>query len=188
MAVDGPEGARELRLEGPLLLAIGGVLLALLAGAFYLGRWVERLSAPPAAVAADPLKHVAEDPVAVTDKLSFFDTLSGPGKESEPRREIKPASAPAPATPRTETPSAAAGTGPWFVQVFAGRDRKAAEDVVKRIVAGGHAVRMETERDGAESLFKVRVGGFATREDADREAQKLRSEGQGGAFVVRPRG
>ena len=39
------EPVRELRLEGIVLFVIGGVLVACLAGAFFLGRWYERQSA-----------------------------------------------------------------------------------------------------------------------------------------------
>ena len=90
---------RELRLEGLGLAIVGGVLLALLFGAFQLGRAVERWSAPErTSTTADPPGNTEDDAVDATEKLTFFDTLSGPGKEAEPGRQARPATlAPAPA-------------------------------------------------------------------------------------------
>jgi len=112
---DGREPTRELRLEGVLLLVAGGVLLALLVGAFELGRRVERWNAPARAASSstDPLGNLEREAADSTEKLTFFDTLSGGGKEAEPSRQAqsKPAAA--------VLPPAAVTPGPWFVQVVA---------------------------------------------------------------------
>jgi cell division septation protein DedD len=182
-------GGREVRLEGAALGIATVLLAALLGGAFWLGRVYERIAASPlarrAAEAAgeSPSKGAA---VPRTDDLSFFDTLSGPGQEAEPARQAsRAASAPPPPVPTTRAEGA---PGPWFVQVFAGRDRRAAEQVVKDLDGRGHPVRLESEREGAGSLFKVRVGGFASREAAETAAGVLRGQGQAGAWVVRAGG
>jgi len=182
----GREPARELRLEGGLLAVAGGVLLALLFGAFTLGRVVERWSAPARAAAssADPLGNVERDAADATEKLTFFDTLSGSGKEAEPSRQaqaIKPAATTAQAPP--------VAPGSWFVQVFVGRDRQAAEDVVRSLREKQYPVRIDAVAEGASgSLFKVRVGGFATKEAADQGAERLHADGHAGTWVVRVAG
>jgi len=179
------EPARELRLEGGLLAVAGGVLLALLFGAFQLGRVVERWSAPARAAASstDPMGNVERDAVDATEKLTFFDTLSGGGKEAEPSRETqttKPAAAP---------PPAPVAPGAWFVQVFVGRDRQAAEDVVRSLREKQYPVRIDAVAEGASgSLFKVRVGGFPTKEAADQGAVRLHADGHAGTWVVRVAG
>jgi cell division septation protein DedD len=72
------------------------------------------------------------------------------------------------------------------VQVFVGRDRAAAEEVVKTLRAKGYPVRAEAVREGATtSLFKVRVGGFATREAADAAVDRLHRDGQASTWVVK---
>ena len=169
---------RELRLEGAVLGIAGGVLLALLFGAFQLGRAVERRSAPRSASSpADPLGNVEKEAVDAAEKLTFFDTLSGSGKEAEPDREAraKAASSAADVTP-----------GPWFVQVFVGRDRQAAEEVVRTLRGQRYPVRIDAVAEGTSgSLFKVRVGGFPTKESADQGAERLHGDGHSGTWVVR---
>jgi len=178
-------GPRELRLEGGLLAVAGGVLLALLAGAFQLGRMVERWNAPgnAASSASDPLANVERESGEAAEKLTFFDTLGGGGKEAEPGRQAQtpPASSP--------QPPAATAPGPWYVQVFVGRDRQAAEDVVRALREKQYPVRIDAVAEGASgSLFKVRVGGFLTKEAADAGAQRLHGDGHSGTWVVRVAG
>ncbi len=165
MAADG--GPRELRLEGLALALAAGVFVVIVVGAFFVGRWVERASSPaPEAARPDPLRNVAPPPSASPVPASFFDTSAGAGQEAEPHREV------------------AAGDG-WEVQVFAGRDRGAAEEVVRKLERRGESARLEAEGSGPGALYKVRVAGFATREQADRAAQRLRGAGLSGAFVRR---
>jgi cell division septation protein DedD len=173
---------RELRLEGLTLAVAGGVLLALLFGAFQLGRVVERWNAPSRSGSSspDPLGNVEEES-ASSDKVTFFDTVSGSGKEPEPKREATPGT-PAPAAPAP----APASEGPWFVQVFVGRDRSTAEDVVRELRGKGYPVRAEAVAEGRSgSLYKVRVGGFPSKETADSTADKLHKDGQTSTWVVR---
>jgi cell division septation protein DedD len=103
-----------------------------------------------------------------------FDT----GGVAEPQRQVsQPAAAPQAAPPATSE-------GPWNVQVFAGRDRQAAERIVDTLRAQGWPVRLQSLPEGAGSLLKVRVGGYATRAAADEAAGKLRGQGQTGAWVT----
>jgi DedD protein len=97
----------------------------------------------------------------------------------EPRRQVAEPSAPS-------SPSApeAAGSGPWNVQVFAGRDRQAAERLVGTLKAAGWPVRLQSVAEGSGSLLKVRVGGYADRAAAEAAATKLRAQGQAGAWVT----
>lgn len=163
---------REVRLEGVSLWIAGGVLAALVVGAF----WVGRATAPRTAAepgGAGPLDHVEETAVDANDKAGFFDTVGGTGS-AEPGREAREG---APAPPAV-TP------GSWFVQVFAGREREAAEMVVGGLRAKGWPVKVESQREGSGSLYRVRVGGYPTREAADEAVKRLRAEGQTGAWVT----
>ena len=173
---------RELRLEGWLLAMAGGLLVALCFGAFQLGRAVERRRAPARAASAssDPLSDVEQEVVDATEKLTFFDTLSGAGKEAEPAREARAkAAAPEPA-------EASLTPGPWFVQVFVGRDRQAAEEVVLSLRAKRYPVRIDGVAEGPSGkLFKVRVGGFPSKEAAEAGAERLHGDGHSGTWVVR---
>lgn len=173
---------REVRLEGWLLTVAGGVLVALLIGAFQLGRVVERWGTPARATSspADASGSTEQDIVDATEKLTFFDTLSGTGKEAEPAREAK-------AKPTLPAPAeVAVPPGPWFVQVFVGRDRQAAEEVVSSLKAKHYPVRIDGVAEGASGrLFKVRVGGFPSKEAAESGAERLHGDGHSGTWVVR---
>lgn len=180
---EGSGSARELRLEGAGLVLAVGALVLLLAGTFELGRRIGSSGAPARAgsAAGDAAGGGEAEPTESPEKVTFFDTTTGGGKEAEPKREAaKPAGGtPAPAP-------AAVSEGPWFVQVFVGRDRSAAEEVVGTLRAKGYAVRTEAVSEGASgSLYKVRVGGYASRDAAEAGAVKLHQDGQPSTWVVR---
>jgi len=180
---DGAEPSREVRLEGAALVLAGGVALALLIGAFYLGRWVERGRAPEG---VSPAAHASRDAglESASEDATFFDTLSGPEKSAEPRRETP--------KPQAPDPGPAAGSeplqgGPWVVQVFAGRDKVAADVLVRTLTDKGRPVHLDARREGSGSLYRVQVGGFATREAADAAADALRKDGLSGSWVTKVR-
>jgi cell division septation protein DedD len=194
------EAVREFRLEGLGLLLVGGLLIVLLGGAFYLGRWYERQTGPGpsaaagGALAADPLANISEAaPAADVDQAAdFFDEVEGGQKEVEPGREARSEQAtpvePPAAEPRTaERPAATPAGGPFYVQVFAGRDREAAEGLVRKLTGGGYQVRLFSEREGRGALYKVRVGGYPSREGARAAANRLEREGYSGAWVTEVR-
>jgi cell division septation protein DedD len=182
----GADTTRELRLEGVGLLLGVAVLLALLGGAFYLGRWVERRvpGRPPAergiesALAAEP-----QPDADAAAGLTRFDGVGGEATEFEPAREA------AARRPATESGSAAAAARPptpgsFFVQVSALRDEAAAGALVRELEGRGFAVRLVAEREGQGSLFKVRVGGFESEPQARDAAERLKRAGYAGAFLT----
>jgi hypothetical protein len=86
---------REFRLEGATLVVVAVVLVVALAGAFYVGRLVERKSQPAGTFATgsaeDPLANVAqtEDPADVDESSDFFDAGEAAQGELEPEREVR---------------------------------------------------------------------------------------------------
>jgi cell division septation protein DedD len=178
-----PPPPRELRLEGPSLWIAVVALLALFAGAFEAGRWVERSGERRAASeGVDPLSDTSPEPESAPEKVTFFDATSGGGKEAEPSREAARGNGGASTPARTPPKSA----GPWYVQVFVGRDRAAAEEVVHGLEAKGYPVATAVVSEGGgDNLFKVRVGGYPTRDDAESTAVKLHQDGQPSTWVVR---
>ena len=180
---------REFRLEGATLVVMVVVLVFALGGAFYVGRLVERRSHPQnssASLAEDPLANVAEsEPPADIDEASgMFDAGQSGEAELEPDREVrrglgKPeeAGAAQPAAPP-------ATTGAYYVQVWAGRDRQAAEVMVDKLQKEGYSVRLFSDRAENDTLFKVRVGGFETEDRARNMATELEQKGYRGAWVT----
>ncbi|HET9299925.1 MAG TPA: SPOR domain-containing protein [Candidatus Polarisedimenticolaceae bacterium] len=160
--------ARELRLEGGTLWFGVALLLGALVGAFFLGRWSagggEAEAPRPAAPSA--AKDAVRPPADVDATAGGFDVSGVP----EPRRQV--------------TAPVAVPSGPWKVQVFAGRDRQAAERLVGTLKAAGWPVQLQSLPEGSGSLLKVRVGGYPDRAAAEAAATKLRGQGQSGAWVT----
>lgn len=177
------DAPREIRLEGPSLWLAALALAALLGGAFEAGRLVERRGlAAEARSGADPLAGLSSEPETAPEKVTFFDSASGGGKEAEPQREAA-GRPPVPAPPARTAPASA---GPWFVQVFVGRDRAAAAEVVRGLESKGYPVTTTAVSEGGgDSLFKVRVGGFPSRDAAEATAERLHKDGQASTWVVR---
>jgi cell division protein FtsN len=189
------DSTRELRLEGVGLVVVGGVLLAAICGAYYLGKWVESREHPNPILAdagEGPLSQVVRSNAveSATEDTSFFDEIDGTAAESEPEREARPAPARAvnppdekktpetkPAAGPTKKPTDPGGTGDFWVQVFAGRDRSSAESLVGKLKSDGYVVKVFSEREGQGLLFKVRVGGYPSKDRAQKIASLLKESG-----------
>jgi cell division protein FtsN len=143
------------------------------------------------------------------EKLTFYQTLTAPlaplpapakadgaAKSPPAKPAVTAERPPAPAPPPTERPSIATGqppvarapeprAGDWTVQVGAFKDRNQAESVRKPLAAGGFDpyVIAAPGEDG-QLRYKVRVGGYKTREDAARMAERVRRERSLTAFVT----
>ncbi|HXV75048.1 MAG TPA: SPOR domain-containing protein [Candidatus Polarisedimenticolaceae bacterium] len=189
MSNDGGNGeeVREFRLEGLTLVVVATALVLALGGAFMLGRWVERGSAPPssggtAAAGEDPLANLAraDEPADVDETSDIFDRADETA--TEPEREVRSDSGvtrgDAPASAPTES------SGNYFVQVWAGRDRDAAELLVDKLERDGYAVTIVSDRVEGDTLFKVRVGGYPTEAEARRTSGELEGKGYRGAWVT----
>lgn len=183
-----PEPAREVRVEGIGLLLLAGALVVVIGVVFYLGFQLGRGStgSPQVAAAGNGDELVETGAPATTPPASVFDKGPATGA-AEPARQAVPPPTPANSGPTAATPKSAPSAGDWFVQVFAGRDRRAAESVVTSLTAQGYPVQLDSKREGRESLYKVRVGGYADESGARSAADRLRKNGQSGAWVTRAR-
>jgi cell division septation protein DedD len=190
-----PDEVKEFRLEGTTLVVAVALLLAVLGGIFYLGRRVERSGPPPATGAAradDPLAHVASKsaPPADVDRSSgVFDRVEEERKPEPSRENAKRPSEPTPGSGSPPAgappePAPARSDGDWFVQVWAGRDRQAAELLVDKLQGQGYPVRLFTDRVEGDTLYKVRVGGYGDDSEARRVSEELEGKGYRGAWVT----
>jgi cell division septation protein DedD len=179
------ETAREFQLETRHLAFLIALVVALCLASFMLGRWVERQNRGPAV--ADLAKPEGGGQVAdagdVAKDLTFFDSLKTDRPAPlETARETAPATRP----PRPEMPVRAATAPPAphpsdprrsvnegvMIQVFASRDKAAAESIRKRLRTRGYTALLVP--DGGS--WKVRVGPYADREEAERSAAVLRQQ------------
>ena len=189
---------RELRLEGAGLFVIVAFLGAGLVGAFFLGRWYERSSAPLVGLdqlASDPLENVVSaDQVEDVDiGANRFDTVEG-STVAEPARQATPPAAQTsdaqPVEKQQQQPvqasaPATAGNGSFYVQIAAFRDRSSADKIAAELNSAGYPVNVFSENGTSGQLFKVRVGGYGTRDEAATIAGELKTKGHPGAFPTK---
>ncbi len=169
---------REFQLEARHLALLVLLVVALCAASYQVGRWVERrsaeASAPPGLAPDGRAPASVEDAGDVSRDLTFFDTLGGGDPvplEAPPRARETPirprsAGASAPSAPRR---SVSEGV---MIQVFASKDRKAADSLRRRLRSRGYTALLVSEG----GFHKVRVGPYADGEEAQRAAGVLREQ------------
>ena len=89
---------------------------------------------------------------------------------------VKPA-APAPTAAATAVPAEPAGNG-FVVQVAAVNDRTEADAIAKRLAAKGYPSFVTTPPGGVPRMFRVRIGKYPTRREAETIATRLEKEDQ----------
>ena len=192
------DGFHELELSGKQLVFLFMMATVVLVAVFLCGVLVGRnarsprdgepietaaASVPaPTSVPAEAGPPAAEPPVPPKeDELSYPDRLQG----NTPREELKkPKPEPPPPAPqKSTTPPASAvdvptsgKPGTWFVQVIALQNRAEAANLVKRLIAKGYPAYIELPAAGAPAIYRVRVGRYKDRRDADQAARRLKEE------------
>lgn len=124
-------------------------------------------SPPPA---APPVAEKAPERPAAAEKTA---STSGPA----------PAQAPVPAVDKNAT-SEPGGQG-FAVQIAALNVRSEADAIAKRLTSKGYSAYVLAPASGTPSVFRVRVGKFATRREADTVAARLQKEEQFKPWVTR---
>ncbi len=160
-------------------------------------------SAPPPApppAGSDPTKAAAPPPA---EDLSYFNRLEKPASPPEhlkaaaekpavpaakpaPPPQRTPASAPAAAETRADAAAVAEPAGAGFaVQIAALNVRSEAEAIAKRLNSKGYAAYVLSPASGTPTVYRVRVGKFPTRREAETVASKLQKEEQFKPWVTR---
>jgi len=99
-----------------------------------------------------------------------------PKEPAPPKDKEKEAPAAAPATP----------PGPGYaVQVAALNVRSEADAIAKKLASKGYAAYVQTPSDGTPSVYRVRIGTFKTRREAETVAARLQKEEQYKPWVTR---
>jgi DedD protein len=175
---------------------------------------VDALATPPAAVGATadavvPALPPSGTPSTANEDLSYPSRLAGnePAREKlrapdsipaaasaartrppAPAKITKPA--PAPAAPAAATNAAAPPTaepagGGFAIQVAALRQRAEADSVARGLTSKGYPAYVMNPDAGAPAVFRVRVGKFKDRREAESIAAKLQKEEQFKPWIVR---
>ncbi len=108
------------------------------------------------------------------------------------RRAAAPAAPPTSAPPSKTAadcptpgiPTEPRGSG-YAIQVAAFSGRGEAETIVQRLAGKGYAAYLVTPQAGQPPMFRVRVGKFTTRADAERVATRLEREEQFKPWITR---
>jgi cell division protein FtsN len=194
------KGRRRL---GSVLFFVG--ILSVLGTTFVIGAMAGRLSLSPG---AKDDERAAKPPPPAPPTLTFYRELTAPLAPSPPppprpparakEKTAKPDPAPADAT-RTGSmslPSASPGVpdtataprrvdgGRYTVQVGSYNGRAQAEALRARLHAAGHDAYVAPGETGGGTRYRVRVGTYATMEEARQAAVRLGSEAQVATFVT----
>jgi cell division protein FtsN len=158
----------------------------------------QRADAPPApaAVASAPAKGEKDKDRADAAKEKDKDKDVKAAAAAPSTQTIGPASAPRPAVAVARPPSAdplgelaAARTGPggdpflYFVQAGAFRSAEEAETQRAKLSLMGFEARVTEREQSGRQVFRVRVGPFDRKDDADRQKEKLEAGGVETALV-----
>ena len=149
------------------------------------GTPLETSDQPQAPVDAGP--PTAEPPAPVDEKpdsFSYHERL----QQSQPAAEnVQPApSTPAPAPQAAPPPEPAPAGGTWVAQVGAYKDRATADQIVAKLKQSNFPAFVLAPTAGSPTAtFRVRVGPFRERGDAEAMVGRLQREKQFKAFVTR---
>ena len=151
----------------------------------------------PMPAGSDPTA-AAQPPAAGNEDLSYFDRLE---KSKPPKDELKadppkqaPASKPAPepkaiaraaVQPAPAAPSSEPAGQGFAVQIAALNVKSEADAIAKRLSSKGYAAYVLSPASGTPSVYRVRVGKFNTRREAESVAARLQKEEQFKPWVTR---
>jgi cell division septation protein DedD len=136
------------------------------------------------------------------DDLSYFNRLQGANPTPEqlkapaPAQPAPPAAAPAPSSapaPPAAAPAradvAATNNSPsragFTVQIAALNVRSEADAIAERLASKGYAAYVLSPASGTPQIYRVRIGKFGSRREAETMAAKLESEEQFKPWVTR---
>lgn len=145
--------------------------------------------------AAETLKPAAETPRPAPEKTKPAPETPRPAPETPrpapaealrpPADTGKPATA-LPAPPPRPVASARASRDTWVVQIVALRDRGTASSIVQRLSGKGYPAFVVNPAAGAPApVFKVQVGRYADRDEAEQVKRRLEKEEQFKPWISR---
>ncbi len=145
---------------------------------------LDRAPAPPAPVQDDALTYhdrltKQAPPPPAPEVAAPQAPPAAPAPAPAPQAAPAPAAAAAPARPDAD----AAVSKPWTVQLAASQDRAEAERIASRFAALNPRIE-QAEVTGKGRFFRVRVGGFDSKDDAERYLRDVAREMGAKGFVT----
>jgi cell division septation protein DedD len=158
------------------------------------------VAAPPPAVDELSYFNRLEKPSASAEQLKPAPPAHAPAAQaaSEPPPKAAPrepsavaSSAAAPADPPASVPASLpapsaepAGSG-FALQITALREKGEADSIARRLSSKGYSAYVLTPAKGSPSIYRVRVGKFKTRREAEAMATRLQKEEQFTPWITR---
>ena len=147
----------------------------------------ESAVAPKAESAAAPKVDATAAPTeeAKVETKSAAKTDGKPAAPAETRTAVATAAPASGATSQASTSSAAVPKpeGGFVVQLAAFADDKGANALANKLKKGGYAAYVEPVNTSRGTLWRVRVGGYGTRPEADAARVALKGEGYSGIIA-----
>jgi septal ring-binding cell division protein DamX len=149
-------------------------------------------AAPPPPAGEDPTKAAEAPAPPADDAEKVVPDRAAKGietKEPPPRPAPEKTKEPAPPPPAAAAGNAKATAEPagpgYAVQIAALNVRSEADAIAKRLTSKGYSAYVLTPASGSPSVFRVRVGKFQTRREAENVAARLQKEEQFRPWVTR---
>ncbi len=124
----------------------------------------------------DPTSTLAEDvgSASTVEPATSGVDQSPPPRQTPPPQEPQKSPAarstpPPPSSQPAKTPAAASTEG-FIVQVFSSHDRTQAQKVLDQMQQGGYRAFLSPKKTGGQTMYRVRLGPYATRAPADAAA------------------
>ena len=198
--MEGPRTHYQVSFTSKQALSLFVGLLAALALAYFFGLMtgLSGNATPETVAAALPTPAAEEAPAAAAstgDRAAFPIpvTAAAPPSSAAPSTvqvfEDGEGGAPARPSPRSPAASAAPASrtpsaGSFRVQVISVSSRSEAEAEAKKLSRSGFSARVEPGSGAKGPVFRVRVGPFASREEAVRAKERLAAEGRRDTWIV----
>lgn len=135
----------------------------------------------PATSASAPAKAAASAPAA--DKRTAADAAAPARSDRDPASILAGNAAPAPAKPAASSTAAAQDPFVYYLQAGAYSSADDAEQQRARLALNGLVAKVTEREQGGRTVYRVRLGPFDARDDADATLAKVRSAGADAVLV-----
>ena len=139
---------------------------------------------PDAAPPAEAPSPKSESPVSETTPAGKPAAAPAAAKSAAKTPPPAPVTPAAPAKPAPVLAPEPAGAG-FAIQVAALKESTDADAIVKRLAGKGYPAYVVTPAKGAPAMYKVRVGKYKDRHEADTVAARLQKEEQFKPWIVK---
>ena len=139
---------------------------------------------PPADDLKAPASADAKAPAPVVAAPTPIPTPPAPRQPPQAAVALKPVPVPAPPPVAAATPPAPAGEG-YVIQVAAMREHGDADAMARRLSSKGYSAFVMPPGAATPTMYRVRVGKFKTKREAETVASKLQKEEQFKPWITR---